>query len=83
MGIGIVGVVFGTVLGLGLNEIMDKTHLVQLPPDIYQIAFLPVVFRWSEIGWIAVFAFLICVCAAIYPAVQVVRKSPLEGIRNE
>ncbi|OFZ22434.1 MAG: hypothetical protein A2X94_01250 [Bdellovibrionales bacterium GWB1_55_8] len=82
-GMGFVGTGVGVGLGLLINLVIDKTRLIDLPPEIYYIGFLPVVERWSEIGLIAVVAIVISLLAAIYPAWSVSRKSPLDGLRHE
>jgi len=83
LGIGTVGTTLGIVFGLGLSWVLEKTHWIQLPSDIYAIGFLPVVVRWLEIGWIAGVAMVIAFVATLYPALQVSRRSPLEGLRYE
>lgn len=82
-GIGAAGVVLGIVAGLGLNEVIASTRLIDLPADVYYIGFLPVVVRWNEIALIGLLALGICLLAAMYPARRIARRSPLEGIRYE
>ena len=53
------------------------------PAEIYYIGFLPVVTRWSEVGIIAAASLAISLLATLYPAIQVSRRSPLEGLRYE
>lgn len=83
VGIGAVGTFFGVLAGLGLGFILEKTHWIDLPPDIYYIGFLSMVVRWKEIGWIALMALLIAFFATLYPSWKVSRQSPLEGLRYE
>jgi lipoprotein-releasing system permease protein len=83
LGIGSVGTLIGVVLGLSLNLLIAKTHLIDLPPEIYYIGFLPVVVRWSEVGLVALCAMLITLSATLYPAFQVSRRSPLDGLRYD
>jgi lipoprotein-releasing system permease protein len=83
LGMGVVGTLVGATLGLGVNWVLEKTHLIDLPADIYYIGFLPVIVRWSEIGLIAAVALLISFLATVYPALKVARRSPLDGIRYE
>ncbi len=83
LGIGGVGTAMGVVAGLGLGWILERTHLVHLPADIYYIGYLPVAVRWKEIGWIAILALLISFLATIYPSWKVSRRPPLEGLRYE
>lgn len=83
MGIGVLGVISGVVVGLGLCLILAKTHLIQLPADVYYISFLPVVVNIKEVMAIAGVALLVTFLATLYPAYQVTRRSPLEGLRYE
>lgn len=83
MGIGVTGALIGVAGGVGLNRIIANSHLIQLPADIYYIGFLPVAERWGEVLVIALVALLIAFFATLYPAIQVVRKSPLDGIRHD
>lgn len=82
-GIGAVGIGLGVSLGMALNALLARTQWITLPADIYYIGFLPVTTRWTEIGWIAAVALLISFFATVYPAWQVSRRSPLEGIRYD
>lgn len=83
LGMGIVGTGTGVLLGLVVNWILEKTHWINLPADIYYIGFLPVVTRWTEVGMIAFVSMAISVLATLYPAWRVSRQSPLEGLRYE
>ncbi len=83
MGIGTVGTAVGVALGLGVNWLLEKTHWIELPAEIYYIGFLPVVVRWEEVGMIALVALLITFFATLYPAYRVSTRSPLDGIRYE
>lgn len=83
VGMGLVGTVTGVLLGLGVNQILQRTRWIELPPDIYYIGFLPVVARWGEILVIALLALAISFVATLYPGLQVSRRSPLDGLRYE
>jgi lipoprotein-releasing system permease protein len=83
MGIGFVGVLLGVGVGLGINWILGKTQLIQLPADIYYIGFLPVIVCWREIILIGVVALLVTFAATLYPSYKVSTRSPLEGLRYE
>ncbi len=82
-GIGLIGALLGGVLGLGLNQLIEKSRLIELPADIYYIGFLPVVTRWGEFVGILVVALGLCLLATVYPAWRLARRAPLEGIRDE
>ncbi len=81
MGIGAAGTLAGVGLGLLLNEVLARSRLIRLPADIYYIGFLPVVVHWKEIAWIGGLALTITFVATFYPARQVSRRSPLDGLR--
>lgn len=83
LGIGAVGIATGIGGGLIVNWILEQTHWIDLPPDIYNIGYLPVVVKWMEIGLIALVAIVIAFLATIYPAYRVMRLPPLQGLRNE
>lgn len=83
MGIGVLGVGIGVAVGLGLCLILAKTQLIRLPADVYYISFLPVVVNIKEVMAIAGVALLVTFLATLYPAYQVTRRSPLEGLRYE
>lgn len=83
LGIGAVGTGLGVLLGLGMNEVLEKTHWIDLPPEVYYIGFLPVVVRWSEVLLIVGVTMGIIFIATLYPAIRVARRSPLDGIRYE
>jgi len=81
--IGAVGALLGLGIGLGLNQVIARTHLIKIPADIYYIGFLPVVVRWQEVTLISILGILICFFATLYPALVVARRSPIEGLRYE
>ncbi len=83
MGIGMIGTGVGVLGGLGVNWLLEKTHWIHLPADIYYIGFLPVIVRWREIGLIVGLALIITFSATLYPAIRVSTRSPLDGIRYE
>jgi len=83
MCIGTIGALAGVVTGLGLSWLLEKTHWIELPPDVYYIGFLPVVVHWQEVGLIVLSAIMITFMATLYPSFKVSHKSPLEGLRYE
>lgn len=83
MGIGIVGTLGGVILGMGLNWVIEHSHLIDLPPEIYYIGFLPVVVKWKEIVFISCISLFITFLATLYPAIKVSTRSPLEGLRYD
>ncbi len=83
LGIGTVGTIAGVFGGVGLGWLLEKTHWIDLPADIYYIGFLPVIVRWPEIALITLMALVISFLATLYPSWMISKRSPLEGLRYE
>jgi len=87
--------VVGTVLGLGLGAALALNvnrllagldhlfHTRLLPPSVYLISALPAHFRWQEMAATAGVALLLCLLAAVYPALRGARLAPAEALRHE
>ena len=69
------------LLSLAPSSSFTNVRLIDLPPDIYHLEYLPAVIRWTEWSAIALMAFVICFLATVGPAIQVSRRSPVEGLR--
>jgi lipoprotein-releasing system permease protein len=78
---GLIGTLAGVVLGVIMVLILGKTHLIQLPAEIYHLEYLPVVIRFTEWCAIALMAFVICFLATVFPAARIARRSPVEGLK--
>ncbi len=78
---GIAGTGSGVILGFIAAQVMSRVRWIDLPADIYHLEYLPVVIRWTEWCGIALMAFLICFLATVGPALQVSRRSPVDGLR--
>ena len=77
----------GTAIGVGAGFVtsclIGEYHLIHLPPDLFMVSDVPV--RLYAVNFIAVAAaaILLCISAAIYPALQARPLSPVEVIRYE
>ncbi len=78
---GVAGTGLAVILGWISTQVLQRVRIIELPPDIYHLEYLPVVIRWTEWSAIAFMAFMICFLATIGPAMQVSRRSPVEGLR--
>jgi lipoprotein-releasing system permease protein len=81
LGVGGTGV--GVTLGFLASFLIGKYHLIRLPPDLFMVSVVPV--RLYPINFIAVAvaAIVLCMCGAIYPALQARSLRPVEIIRYE
>ncbi len=83
----VLGLGLGAVLALNVNRILGGLdhlfHTQLLPPSIYLITELPAHFRWQEMTATAGVALVLCVLAAVYPALRGSRLAPAEALRHE
>jgi lipoprotein-releasing system permease protein len=81
--LGVAGTALGVTSGFLAAFLIGKYHLIHLPPDLFMISVVPV--RLYAINFIAVAAaaIVLCLCGAIYPALQARALSPVEIIRYE
>ena len=82
-----VGVLCGVLLAINLPVIVDwiqrVTGVVFLSPDVYYISNVPSDLHWSDVGWIALMAFLFSLLATLYPAWRASRTQPAQALRYE
>ena len=81
--IGVAGTVVGAGCGLALCWVFDRYRLIQIPMDVYQIAYVPFVVQPVDFVVVVVSAIAICFVATIYPSRQASRLDPVQGLRYE
>jgi lipoprotein-releasing system permease protein len=81
--IGLVGTAIGAAGGLTLCWILDRYKLIQIPMDVYQIAYVPFVVQPLDFTVVVVSAIGICFLATIYPSRQASRLDPVQALRFE
>ena len=81
--IGVVGTVFGLLLGFGAALALDKYQFIKLDPTVYFIDHLPVSTQPIDVMWIVIASIAIAAIATVYPSVQASRLFPIEAIRHE
>jgi lipoprotein-releasing system permease protein len=81
--LGVIGTVLGTGAGFVTSWAIGKWHLIKLPADMFIISYVPV--RIYPLNFIAVGAasIVLCLAAALYPALKARSLSPVEVIRYE
>ena len=81
--IGVIGTAVGAVCGLALCWVFDRYRLIQIPMDVYQVAYVPFVVQPIDIAVVIVSAVVICFLATIYPSRQASRLDPVQALRFE
>jgi lipoprotein-releasing system permease protein len=81
--IGVIGTAVGTACGLALCWVFDRYRLIQIPMDVYQVAYVPFVVRPVEVAIVIVSAVFISFVATIYPSRQASRLDPVQALRFE
>ncbi len=81
MSIGMVGIFWGLIGGIGISYIL-KTY-VKVPAEIYSIDHVPVELQTSDMIITVLAAFLISYLATIYPASRAAKLQPVEALRYE
>ena len=81
--IGVAGTTVGATCGLALCWVFDRYRLIQIPMDVYQIAYVPFVVTPFDFLVVIVSAVVICFLATIYPSRQASRLDPVQALRYE
>jgi lipoprotein-releasing system permease protein len=81
--LGVIGTVLGTGGGFVTSWAIGKWHLIKLPADMFMISYVPVRINPLNFVLVAVASIVLCIVAALYPALKARSLSPVEVIRYE
>ncbi len=81
--VGVLGTVVGVGTGLLVAYLIGEYHLIHLPADMFMVSAVPVQLNPWNFILVAAATIVLCLAAAIYPALQAARLSPVEVIRYE
>ena len=81
--IGIVGTVFGTIVGIVVCWIADTYKLIRFEGGVYYLDHLPFTVTALDLVLVIVSALIICFVSTIYPARQASRLDPIAVLRYE
>jgi lipoprotein-releasing system permease protein len=81
--IGVVGTIFGVVVGFAGAFALDKYQFIKLDAQVYFIDHLPVSIQPGDVLLIIAASIAIAAIATVYPSVQASRLFPIEAIRHE
>jgi lipoprotein-releasing system permease protein len=82
--IGLVGVAVGSALGAAGSQLVPQLvaflegllDMRFLNTDVYPVSFLPVDLLWSDVLLVGGVAFVMCLLAALYPALRAAGVAP-------
>jgi lipoprotein-releasing system permease protein len=83
LAIGLIGTIGGAACGVAASMLADRFQLIKMPPDVYQIPYLPFRVEPVDVTIVVVVALGICLLATLYPSHQAGRIDPAEALRNQ
>jgi lipoprotein-releasing system permease protein len=81
--IGVVGTSVGAALGVTISWFLDRYRVINIPEDVYQVAYVPFKLLLSDFTMVVVAAPLVCFLATLYPARRAARLVITEALRFE
>jgi len=81
-GIGALGALFGTALGLAACGALARWHFISIPSDVYFLSTLPVKVEPGDVILVIAVTLALCLVAAGYPAWYASRQLPAESLRK-
>ncbi len=81
--IALVGIVFGTLLGLGICWLQQTTHFIKLDEAAYYVSSAPVRVIWWQVLLINVITFVVSFVILFIPSLLVRKISPVKALRFE
>ena len=81
--VGVIGMVVGTLLGLGITLGQKYFEFYKLDATIYKITSLPVELRLNDFIFVPVAALVLCFLASLYPSRRAAKLDPVNAIRWE
>lgn len=81
--VGFVGTVLGDILALIISLCLKHFKIIELPKDIYFMDKIPVNIDWQVYLLVTVCSVAITFIAAVFPARQAAKMSPIEALRND
>ncbi|MCB0726904.1 MAG: FtsX-like permease family protein [Ignavibacteriae bacterium] len=81
--VGVIGIIAGTILGLGVTLAQKYLDLYKLDSGVYKISALPVELQFTDFIYIPIAAMILCFLASLYPSRRAANLEPVNAIRWE
>lgn len=79
----VVGIIAGTLLGLGIGWLQQETGFIKLDEAAYYVSSAPVKFIWWQIVLIDIITFIISFVVLLIPSLLVKKITPVKALRFE
>ena len=79
--IGTVGTTVGAACGFAISYVADRYQLIQVPIDVYDIAWVPFTVEPFDFVLVVVASLAVCLLSTIYPSRQASGLDPAEALR--
>lgn len=84
MTLSIWGTLFGTLLGVTVAYVADRTQLIKMDNAVYEVLnYLPFQIHWYEVLLVAGGSLLLSYLSALYPAAQAAKLDPVEALKYD
>ena len=80
--VGILGTIFGLILGFSVSYLQLKFEIIALPGDIYFINSVPILLTATDFILVGMVSILLTFLSTIYPSYQAGRLLPANIIRE-
>ncbi len=81
--IGAIGAVLGGIFSVTAGFLIDKYHIIKLPPEVYMVESLPFKLNIGDAALVVSTTFIIVVLSTIYPSIKAAKLLPVEAIKYE
>jgi lipoprotein-releasing system permease protein len=81
--IGIIGTAVGVIIGLGFCFLANKFELIKVPPEIYQMTYVPFKTSLFDLLAVVVVALIISFTATLIPSNKAASVNVVDAIKNE
>ncbi len=76
------GIVLGTVGGVGTAELLDRYHLVRLPGHLYFLDYVPFLVKPLDLALVLLLTLCLALASSLYAAKRAASLDPIEALKR-